>query len=67
MSTPTYPGLTVKLTGTDGNAFALIGVVRKSILRAHGSANADEFAKKALACKSYDELLAFLMETVEVV
>jgi len=61
---PRYPDLVVQLSGTDGNAFALMGVVRKA-LKVHlrdtctpelVKANVELFTKEATA-GDYDNLL----------
>jgi hypothetical protein len=62
----TYPDVTVHLTGTDGNVFAIIGAVQKAIRRAHGSGAASAFATEAMAQPSYDAVLRLVMRTVEV-
>ena len=62
----TYPDVTVQLTGQDGNAFVLIGIVRTAIRKAHGQEAADTFAHEAMSCKSYAELLGYLQDTVHV-
>lgn len=61
-----YP-IKVELVGTNGNAFALIAKVRDVLRKEIGSAAAKEFADEAFDKGSYDELLRFIMETVEVV
>ena len=65
MADTTYP-VTVELVGTDGNAFALIGRVQKAIRREVGTEQATAFAAEAMEQGSYDELLRFIMQTVEV-
>lgn len=62
----TYPNVTVKLTGEDGNAFGLIGAVQLAVTRAHGVAAGNAVANAAMDCGSYDELLAYVMNTVHV-
>lgn len=62
---PTYP-VEVELIGTDGNAFALIGRTERAIRRHAGRSAGVEFREKATSCDSYDELLRFIMDTVEV-
>lgn len=63
----TYPDVWVRLsTGQDGNAFMVIGKVSGAIRRTVGPAAADEFARKAMDCGSYAELLAFVQRTVKV-
>tara|TARA_R100000152_G_C6741663_1_gene165457 strand:+ start:80 stop:283 length:204 start_codon:yes stop_codon:yes gene_type:complete len=62
----TYPDITVELTGTDGNAFSVIGKVQKAIRRAEGVDAARRFSEEAMQSGSYDELLQFCMSTVNV-
>ena len=56
----------VQLTGTDGNAFAILGKVSNAILAAGGT-NDDlrDFQGQAMA-KDYDHLLRTCMEWVNV-
>lgn len=64
---PKYPDISVQLVGTDGNAFALIGKVKKALQK--GGVPADDvstFVDAAFASQSYDALLGFLMSTVDV-
>jgi len=68
MSGQTYPvtNVTVRLVGTDGNAFALLGKVRQAFRRAGYDAGfIEQFTKEAMA-GSYDELLACIMRYVNV-
>lgn len=62
-----YPDVTVKLSGTDGNAFAIIGRVAQA-LRKHNcpSDEVNAFMKAAMNAGSYDGLLQLVMKTVEV-
>jgi len=55
-----------KLSGTDGNVFAVIGAVSKALNAAghHGAAN--EFRAKALKSESYDKVLQLCFEYVDV-
>lgn len=55
-----------ELIGTDGNVFAIIGKVSKTLKRAGMTDKADEFTKKAFASGSYDKVLALCTEYVEV-
>ena len=61
-----YPKIKVKLTGKDGNAFAILGNV-KNALRKGGvsSAEISEFMKQAMS-GDYDHLLATCCEWVNV-
>ena len=56
----------VKLIGTDGNVFALLGACTKALKRADQPAQARELAAKVLAAKSYDEALQLMMQYVDV-
>lgn len=65
-STPRYPNISVPLIGTDGNAFAVIGTVRRAL---HNSGiNATEvtaFTNEAMA-GDYDHLLQTCMAWIDV-
>jgi hypothetical protein len=61
-----FPDVKVQLTGTDGNAFALIGRVTQAMKRAGYRKEAEELAREAMNCESYDALLQLLMATVGV-
>ena len=60
-----YPQVVVKLVGTDGNAFALIGKVSKAMQQAGLQAEAVEFRQAAFESKSYDDLLQLILATVD--
>lgn len=47
----------VELTGNDGNAFAILGRVRRAVLRSNHPELADQFVQDAIA-GDYDHLLA---------
>lgn len=64
--TVTYPDVHVQLTGTDGNAFALIARVTAALKRAGHRDAVESFANEAMDSGSYDELLTFVMRTVAV-
>jgi len=61
------PFCVVKLTGTDGNAFAIIGEVRKALYKAGFKNEAVTWCNEAFACASYDDLLTLAMGYVTVV
>jgi hypothetical protein len=65
MPDTTYP-VHVQLTGVDGNAFNIIGIVTTALSREVGSDAAKTFADAAFECSSYDDLLALCMRTVSV-
>ena len=58
--------VTVKLTGGDGNAFVIIGKVSGALRRGGFPEAADAFAKAAMDCASYDDVLRLAITTVEV-
>ena len=55
----------VKLVGTDGNAFAILGKVSKALKRAGLEKEAKEFMKEATS-GDYNHLLQTAMKYVEV-
>ena len=66
-----YPGVTVALTGGDGNVFAVIGAVARALTlaerrRAVPADAGGKWTVAALACKSYDEVLRLALRTVAV-
>lgn len=65
-SGPKFPNVAVQLTGTDGNAFALVGKVTKALKRAGEPDAAKACQDEAFAAGSYDELLVVLMSYVDV-
>jgi hypothetical protein len=63
---PKYPDITVQLTGTDGNAYALLGRVSRALRRAGVcQAERDIFMQEATQ-GNYAELLQTIMRWVEV-
>ena len=64
--TTKYPEVTVKLTGTDGNAFSILGKVKKA-LRLHGVSTTEqtEFWTEATS-GDYDNVLMTAMKWVTV-
>lgn len=65
MSTVKFPDVTVRLTGEDGNAFAILGAVQKALRRAGHVEAAQEFYTEATS-GDYDHLLQTAMRYVEV-
>jgi len=63
-TTPKYPEIEVQLSGNDGNAFAIMGAVKKALKRANVSA--DEIAEYTTQSMSgdYDNLLRVAMAWV---
>ena len=61
-----YPEITVQLTGNYGNAFAILGTVKKALHRADVSKEEqDQFITEATA-GDYDHLLQTCMKWVNV-
>ena len=66
MTTPRHPEITVQLTGTDGNAFAVIGTVTSALRRAGvPAAERAEFEREAMS-GTYDHLLRTCCAWVDV-
>lgn len=66
MTAPRYPGIRVRLTGRDGNAFAILAAVRAAMRRALiDEAECRAFFVEATA-GDYDHLLATAMRWVNV-
>lgn len=63
---PKYWNVRVTLSGADGNAFNIIGLVSGAIRQGVGREQATAFVNEAFACKSHDELIQLCMATVEV-
>ncbi len=66
-SRPKYPDVHVRLSGKDGNVFSIIGRVCQALRR--GGATADDvkaFTDEVTASGSYDEVLAKIMDWVDV-
>lgn len=66
MTTTKYPNITAKLTGQDGNAFAIIAAVTKALKRnGVDAATVSEFVAEATS-GDYDHLLRTAMRWVDV-
>jgi ribosomal protein S9 len=61
-----YETVTVKLTGTDGNAFAIMGAVSKALRKAGASADEVEQYMNESMSGDYDNLLRTAMKWVNV-
>jgi len=61
-----YPDITVKLVGTDGNAFAIIGAVRKALRRAKVPREEIDAFEKEATSGDYDNVLQTCMKWVDV-
>lgn len=55
-----------RLTGTDGNVFAVIGRVRQALRSAGQHDRARELVERAFAARSYHEVLRLCFEYVDV-
>ena len=55
-----------QLIGVDGNVFAIIGAVNKTLEKAGLNDKAKEFSDKAMQQKSYDDVLRLCMGYVDV-
>ena len=56
----------VKLVGTDGNVFALLGECCTALKRAHQEDKATELRRKVFLAQSYDEALGLMCEYCDV-
>lgn len=66
MSTPKHPEIVVEMIGEDGNAFAIIGRVHRAMKRAGlDRSEIERFDEEAME-GDYDQLLATVMQWVEV-
>lgn len=61
-----FPDITVVLSGTDGNVFAIIGKMRDALRQSKGLAVANAWVDEALDQHSYDDVLILCMRTVVV-
>ena len=55
-----------RLIGTDGNVFAIIGKVRRTLREAGLPERANAFSERAFQSRSYDEVLTLCHEYVDV-
>ncbi len=56
----------VKLIGTDGNVFGIIGRVSAALKKAGMPDEAKTFCENAMACESYNEVLILCTEVCDV-
>lgn len=61
-----YPNIEVDLSGTDGNAFLVIGRVTRALKRAGVKANEIEAYRQKAMSGDYDNVLSTTMDWVEV-
>lgn len=55
-----------RLSGTDGNVFAIIGKVSDSLKKAKQHGKSAEFIQRAMSQESYEDVLSLCDEYVEV-
>lgn len=56
----------VKLTGTDGNIFALMGLASRALKRAGQHAESEKMCKEIFGAHSYHEALSIIMKYLDV-
>lgn len=61
-----YPNVTVRLIGEDGNAFAILGAVKRQLRRAKISQKEIDAYVSDATSGDYNHLLRVTMETVNV-
>ena len=61
-----FPDATVRLTGEDGNAFAIMARVSKALRQAGYPEVVEDFVEDAMSAEHYDALLVKVQEWVEV-
>lgn len=65
METPVSRKPTVKLVGTNGNVFAIIGTVERALRKDNQPERAKEWIEATNECHSYDDVLQLLFKYVE--
>lgn len=63
---PAYPDVHVRLSGQEGNAHYVIGLVAQALRKSGHRTAADTFTHDAFRSDSYDELLQLTLRTVTV-
>lgn len=63
---PKFPNIEVQLTGQDGNAFMILGLVQKAMRQGGCSAEDIKTYHDDATSGDYDHLLRTTMQTVEV-
>ncbi|MGH8880556.1 MAG: hypothetical protein ACRD0P_24905 [Stackebrandtia sp.] len=64
--TPTHCDVVVELADVDGNVFAVVGRIARSLRQEGRGDAAAEFTEAACSCSSYDEVLQLAMRTVTI-
>lgn len=62
----TYPDIQVELSNSEANVYSVIASVSRQIRRSYGNEAADKFINEAKSQKSYDDVIQYIMGTVEV-
>ena len=65
MTTPKYPHVKVKMTGEDGNAYAILGRVHQAMKKAKVPRSQITAFFNEAKSGDYDHLLRTVMQTVE--
>ena len=61
-----HPGISVQLSGQDGNVFNLMGIVIRALRENGFGDEVDDFVSEVTSSKSYHEALAVMMQWVDV-
>lgn len=61
-----YPHITVKLTGENGNAFAILGAVQRALVKAKVPQDEIQAFRDKAMSGDYNNLLVVAMQTVNV-
>jgi hypothetical protein len=61
-----FPDVVAPMVGEDGNVFAVISRVSRALALAGHGDDARTFVRAAMACTSYNEVLALVMDWVDV-
>ncbi len=63
---PKYPEVSVKLSGRDGNAFSIIGIVSKALRESNVPEDERNLFMEEAMAGNYDDLLRVCMKWVDV-
>jgi len=56
----------VKLSGTDGNVFALLGLCRKALKKAGQESKATEMSERVFKAESYSQAISIMSDYVSI-
>ena len=62
----TQPKIRVRLTGTDGNVFALLGRCTRALKQAGRREEAEALTARVMNCRDYNEALLAMLEACDV-